>query len=1026
MTSKLRAKMFGHFEAWLDDTQIPNKAWPQRKTQMLLKIFLSQRGQVFTQDQLLDMLYPDQDMDAASKNLRKRMSELRRILEPNRKQGAQSQFIKRVGDGYVLPKEVPCWIDTETFYTSQSAAADAQSVGDWEGALASYLQAEDLYRSDFLSEDLYEEWTIQPREYWREKYITGLEGLSESYARLGQYTNAIEFSQRALTLDALRESFYRQLMIFYWRQGEKSKVSQIYEACVEALSAIGVEPSAETTGLHKSILNGDVIELETIYPPHQIINTSPAPSHAPEVSRDEVILSPSSHHNLPFQMNRFIGRAEDITQVKQRLKQTYLLTLTAIGGAGKTRLSLQVGADLVDDFNDGVWFVELANLSNSDLICQIIAEAVDVIEVAGVYQEDTLIKALKHKHLLLIIDNCEHLLSTCAQLVQRLLMNCTKLKILATSREPLNIPGELTWPVRPLSNPDPTKFKTVDPVENIVESEAGQLFIERAQAIQPMFKPTSDNAAAIASICLQLDGIPLAIELAAARIKMFSPQKLLERLGDRFQLLTSGYRNVTTRQQTLQATIDWSYDLLSVPEKKLLARLSVFNGGWLLEAAEAICSSDHQDGLEVINGLTGLVQKSLVEAEEHEDIFQYRLLETVRQYGQRKLADSREEPFYREAHAAYYLKLAEASEIALRGETQAEWMRCLKVEHDNLRASLEWFLEAGTADEALKMSGALGRFWTMQGHFSEGRQWQELALKQHKDAFPNARAVTLGWGGVLAWQQGALDSAEASLQESLKIFRQINNPLRVAMTLSDMGLVARDKGNFEQAIQLFKESLASLANVEDEWHKGTVLSNLGDMARNQNNLQAARTYLEEGLTISRKLNSRQNTAMLLNRLGMVFHQEGKLEQAQETLHESLGLCREIADRRTIAVVHGNLGNVARDMGNLSQAREHFQQSLNFYLESGATFNLGQILYRLSKVAQLRNKYTPAAQLQGVVSVMLLEIGASFEPYEQNLFEQTVLLLTDTLGKDGYEQAFEEGKNLSTTEAIELALQVSKE
>ena len=424
-------------------------------------------------------------------------------------------------------------------------------------------------------------------------------------------------------------------------------------------------------------------------------------------------------NNLPRQLTSFIGREREMAEVRRLLSTTRLLTLTGSGGCGKTRLALQVAADLVEAFAEGVWFVDLAPLSDPALVPQTVAATLRVREEPGRPILITLSEYLQPRHLLLVLDNCEHLVGACAELAQALLRACPHLQILATSREPLRIGGETTWRVPSLSLPDLLRLPLV---ESLAEYEAVRLFTDRAEVVLPGFLVTDQNALAVAQVCHRLDGIPLAIELAATRVKVLPVHQIAARLDDRFRLLTGGSRTALPRQQTLRAVMDWSYILLSEKERTLLRRLSVFAGGWTLDAAEAVCSGNRIETVEVLDLLAQLVDRSLVAVDREDAEARYRLLDTVRQYAREKLQDSGEETEVHGRHREWFLDLAERTEPELLGPEQGVWLARLEAEHDNLRAALTWSQQEEEGGEAgLRLAGALGRFWWMRGHLTEGR-----------------------------------------------------------------------------------------------------------------------------------------------------------------------------------------------------------------------------------------------------------------------------------------------------------------
>ncbi len=430
-------------------------------------------------------------------------------------------------------------------------------------------------------------------------------------------------------------------------------------------------------------------------------------------------------NNLPIQLSSFIGRERAIAELKGLLSTTRLLTLTGAGGSGKTRLALQMATNLLADFEHGVWWVELAALTDPTLVPQQVASSLGISEQPGRQLMDTLSDALQPKKLLLVLDNCEHLIAACAQLVETLLRSCADLRILTTSREAFTIPGETIWPVPSLGVPDAYHLP---PREGLVKYEAVHLFIERAVSVLPTFRLTQENASALAQVCRRLDGLPLAIELAAARVKVLSVEQIAARLDDSYRLLAGGSRTALPRQQTLQATIDWSHHLLSEKERILFRRLSVFMGGFTLEAAEAVCAGNGIEQDEVLDLLSHLIDKSLVAVAQRSGEARYRLLETIRQYGQDKLQEFGEAANLRRNHCDWYVGLSERAESEILGARQGSWFDRLEVEHDNLRAALGWSLEQKEAETAARMGAAIWRFWLLRGYMSEGRRWLERAL----------------------------------------------------------------------------------------------------------------------------------------------------------------------------------------------------------------------------------------------------------------------------------------------------------
>ena len=616
-----------------------------------------------------------------------------------------------------------------------------------------------------------------------------------------------------------------------------------------------------TKALDKPILNrfssaaemGAALTRAVIPDSTKVPDGLPSPAVAPSLTRPA--------NNLPIQATSFIGRDKEMAEVKTLLSRTHLLTLTGAGGTGKTRLLLQVARDQLEAYSDGVWLVELAPLSDAALVAQAVASVLDIREKSGLTMPEAVADALKPRNLLLLLDNCEHVLDAAAVVVDTIQKHCPDVRILASSRESLGIAGEQTYRVPSLSLP-PASARATPQV--ISQYEAVSLFVERALSVQSTFAVTNGNAPALANLCVRLDGIPLALELAAVRVRSLSIEEIDGRLDDRFHLLTRGSRTALPRHQTLRALVDWSYDLLTDQEKVLLSRLSVFAGGWTLAAAEYICAGDPIDEADVFDLLTSLVDKSLIAAERQEQQTRHRLLETVRQYALDRLAENGGSAAVRQRHQAFFVTLAEEAELQMRGPDQALWLDRLEKEHDNLRAALSW-----RADESsLRIAGALWRFWAMRGYFSEGRAWMTSVLAgADAQARTAARAKALNGAGSLAYRQGDYVRANELFEESLSLCRELGDKPGIATALYNMGSVACEQGDYTAARNLIEESLALRRAAGDKWGIATSLINLGHVACEQGEHVVARALHQESLAIQRELGDTWGIASSLINLG---------------------------------------------------------------------------------------------------------------------------------------------------------------
>jgi predicted ATPase/class 3 adenylate cyclase len=669
-------------------------------------------------------------------------------------------------------------------------------------------------------------------------------------------------------------------------------------------------------------------------------------------------------NNLPLQVTSFIGREKELAEVKRLLETTRLLTLTGAGGVGKTRLALHAAAEALPRFTEGVWLAELAALADPALVPQAVATAVGIREEPGRSLLATLSEALRPKHLLLVLDNCEHLVEACARLADSLLRTCPQLQVLATSREPLGIAGEAPWRVPSLGLLDAQDGRPLPPTPQVAQVEAVRLFVERAVSAQPGFALTDQNARAVAQICQRLDGIPLALELAAARVRVVPVEQLLGRLSDRFRLLTGGSRTALARHQTLRATVDWSYDLLSPDERRLFNRLSVFAGGFTLEAAEAVCSGEDVALEGVLELLTHLVDKSLVVVEGAPDgTARYRLLDTLRQYGWQRLVDSRESEAIRRAHAGCYLALAEEAEPELTGAGQQAWLERLERDHDNLRVALVWAVEREEAETGLRLGGALGRFWMVRGYLSEGRQRLAAGLALAGASGRTAvRARALDMAGWLASPQGDYPAARALLQESLAICQELGHKRGTAFALYGLGLAAWNQGDYGAARALYEESLAICQELGDKQGIAEALNGLGIVAWNQGDYPAARALAEESLAICRELGDKWGIAFALRGLGLVAWGQGDHAVARALLQESLAIYRQLGHKRGTAFALTGLGRVAADQGDYPTARARSKEGLALFQALGNQWGIAEALTSLGDVLRQQGDLGQAAAL----------------------------------------------------------------
>ena len=660
---------------------------------------------------------------------------------------------------------------------------------------------------------------------------------------------------------------------------------------------------------------------------------------------------------LPAPLTSLIGREQEVEEVCTLLRrpEVRLLTLTGTGGIGKTRLALQVATQLVNDFVNGVCFVSLAPISDPEQVLPAIGQTLGLKASSEHSWLDLLQTFFQHKRFFLILDNFEQVVTAAPPLVP-LLQKCPGLKILVTSRTLLHLGGEHHFPVAPLSIPD---LKHLPDHTSLAQYAAVALFVQRAQALQPDFRLTPTNARAVAELCVRLDGLPLAIELAAARVPLLSPQALLARLGQRFALLTSGGQDAPARQQTLRNTIAWSYDLLDAKEQQLLRRLSVFVDGCTLEAVDGLYQALGEETTNVFDGLASLLDKNLLQRSEQEDGEpRFGMLETIREFGQDALTARGEAEVTRQAHALYYLRLAETAELALEGPQDAVWLARGEQEHDNLRAAMLWLLEGGETEQALRLGSALWLFWLMQERLQEGWLLLEQALLRSEEVSVAVQAKGLSAAGRLAGSLGHIERGERLCQEGLALARQSGDMRGMIQATFQLAKVAYYmKGDFVTARRLFEESLALSQEAGDQYFMAWGQGALAAVIHFQGEYDRARQLAEESVRRFRELDLKSGISDALHQLALVMFHQGDLASARAMSEESLALGRELGHERLVTVPL--LGEITLQQGDPTIARLLFEKSLPYFRETGNETQAGWILSLLGQVSMVQGDYQTA-------------------------------------------------------------------
>lgn len=771
--------------------------------------------------------------------------------------------------------------------------------------------------------------------------------------------------------------------------------------------------------------------------------------------------------NVPTPLTSFIGREKEVEEIIRLLAKDRLITLTGPGGVGKTRLAIQTSKKMLSKFKDGVWWVELAPLMDETLVPQALATSLGVRETPNQSLNEALTNFLHSKQILLVLDNCEHLITGCAQLVDRLLSVCPALKILATSREALGLMSEDVWSVRVLSMPNAERL----PLEDFLKYEGIRLFVERASATRSDFTLTEQVALSVLQVCQRLDSLPLAIELAAARVKMMSVDEIAKYLDDRFNLLTAGSRTALPRHQTLRAAINWSYDLLPQPERIFFSRLSVFAGGFTLEAAEEVATGGEIAKSQVTDLLGQLINKSLVIVETHSKTAEaethYGMLETIREYAREKLDEANETEQLHRLHRDFFISLAEQAETKLKSALQVEWLDRLEVEHDNLRAVLQWTLKAKDVEATLRLAGTLSWFWSRRGYLSEGRGWLERALAAAgASIIPTVRAKALYEAAYIALAQGDFSRAHELVEQCINLWRTLDpvgkHGLNLALVL--LGKLTRDQGDPATARVIIEESVSLARDRGDSWDLAWSLISLGMAIRDQEDYALARSIIEESVALWREQGDLWGLAEALHGLALVAYRQGDYEVAYSLTEDALLIRRGLGDKHPIAYSLHNLGVFALAQGDTNRARRFFEQDVvrfrelgdksgivlslqyqgllaldegddvraqSFYVEgltlareTGPLWVPSNYLLGLANVAVRRDQFERAARLCGAANAHLAASASFWDAFERSYYERIVALARAALSESAFARAMEEGQAMTIEQAVAYGLEKS--
>lgn len=956
----LEIRLFGSMEVRVGGHPMPRLR--SRKGLWLLALLALRAGRDVDREWLAGTLWSDCRDDAARRSLRQSLHDLRCALGPEA--GRLSCDSPRT---LRLDLSSDARVDVLEFDASTIVPNLARSPDMLESAVR-------LYRGPLL-EDCAEDWVIEERRQREQQYISALELLASTAAAYSGHIVAAGYLRLAVGVDPLREDLQRALMESLAAEGSVSAALLVFRQFRTRLwQEMATEPDAETTAVYRRLRD----EARKV----ARVDAAVAPT-TPEPSVSERTLS-----SLPQPRTALIGREKDEEEVVACLTHARLVTLTGTGGVGKTRLSLRVAEKMADEFEGGTRFVNLAPLTDPAGVPEAVRKALDVPlqgESARQPLVEVLCRSLSCRRLLLVLDNCEQVLDACAVLTDALLAACPGLRVLATSRQALGLRGEVVWRVPSLAVP-PSSVTEAD----YTDYSAVRLFLARAHDHDSTFQVNPHSVPALVHVCRRLDGIPLAIELAAARVRALTVEEINARLGDQFRLLTGGDRAALPRQKTLRGALDWSWDLLTEPEKVLLSRLSVFAGGWTLEAVESICAGGGVEEAEILDLITTLVDKSLVIAEKREGgTTRYRSLETVRQYGRDRLAECGEPEVAAVCtrHQKYFSELASKRIPDYMPEWGAgfDWV---ETEQDNLRTALEWRGLSGEAKQAvaqrvLDLAGTLGVFWVEKVHLQEGQERLQNALSfadefcadKDKEAYRSARAKAMRYLAALIRDRGNYTEAQILYGETLAEYRQLGYCRNIASVLSQMGVLSIFQSNFERAQLLLQESLALHRKSEDRRSIAFTLTALGVIVGDQGDLAQARSFMEEALTIHQEMGNKNGIAKTLTNLGNTVRSMGEYDQSRVLLEKALAIHREMGNQRSVALALLNLGGCIGDLGDYPTARHQIEEALALFREAGNKDFTGNALTALGIVVGKQNDPARARTLLNEALRLHRELGS---------------------------------------------------
>ncbi|MGE5222450.1 MAG: AfsR/SARP family transcriptional regulator [Omnitrophica WOR_2 bacterium] len=1020
--ARLELCLLGPLVAVLDGK--PITTFESNKVRALLAYLAAEANQPQRREKLAELLWPDWSQQSALNNLRSALVYLRTNIGDRQ---AQPPFLLISRDSLQFNRNSDCRMDVSEF-ERLLAGANRSEIIQTESSLSNLQSAVDLYRGPFLEgfslpdSTAFEEWRRVAREQYQRQMLQALSLLADYHEQMGRYKQALQYSYRQLEIEPWLEEAHQQLMRLLALIGRRSEALAQYEACRQTLKdELDIEPGFETTRLYEYIREG---KLESLTADRRISPVSLSPS----TPSSGAGVPPRAVHNLPQPVTRFFGREHEIAAIKERLEVERLLTLTGAPGVGKTRLALRIAEQSLADFKDGVWFTDLSPLADPELVARQVAARLGLHENPGRPVLEILAAFLNERQILLVLDNCEHLLAACARLADSLLQACPILKILASSREPLGVEGEAVFYVPSLPFPQPGQPVSL---ESLRDYASIRLFIDRARLILPSYQVTAQSASALAAICQHLDGIPLAIELAAARMGLLTTEQLAGRLKDVFRLLTGGSRTALPRHQTLRATLDWSYKLLDDKECQLLQRLAVFAGGWDLAAAEGVCAGEGIEEGEILDLLASLVNKSLVVADRAPGSpARYRMLETIRQYAREKLRDAGESVRQHTRHRDYFLVFAETNKGQLWLKDRSDWFRKFEAEHENFRLALEWSMTDLTDVEAgIRLILALDHFW-VYSHYQEAADWFEKGLvlcQGHPDISLPLYALFLGVGAY----RMAFNSPQTAYvwgKQAVEVSRRLgpDGVVRLVKSLLCLAwIIMWDLDDVKEALAPFAEAEALFQELDPDQYpeelywstKGELVFYKSEILNKQGQYEDAKTYARESIRIQEQL-GRTNIIWELIFLGEAHVNLGEYDQARARYLEALQLADEIVDNRKPLVLR-NLGMVDFLQGNLVRALEYCREGLRLAAEIPDNNVIATCLGLSACILAKQGRRSQSAGLSGAARDVYERQGR--KPSEDSTLDTLLPGWRESTDSDAIMKAYEAGRTMTVEQAISLAL-----